>query len=377
MTTPMLSRRAWLQAVGAASCCLVAPWVRGGSASSSTRLLAAWQTDADHFVGIIRAQAGRWAVEAAAALPGRGHGLHALSDGSVLVVARRPGDWLLHWQPDSGVRRWHWPDDDRRFNGHLLTLSQPASAFFSTETDQGSGQGLLGVRDLQTMAKLAEWPTHGLDPHQMLVLPKRLMGIPAGALLVANGGIRTQAESGRSKQFVADMDPSLVALDSKDGKLLGQWRLADARLSIRHLAWDRVSAQVGVALQAEHDDPATRKAASVLALWDGAALRPARQAAPLQGYGGSICAAPHGGFVVSCPRAGGSAWFDVSGSFLRLRRQPDACPLALDKDLVWVGGADRVSTQAMREARAWSSTSAIASGRWRFDNHWHILADEA
>nr|WP_291993229.1 DUF1513 domain-containing protein [Candidatus Accumulibacter sp. ACC003] len=87
---------------------------------------------------------------------------------------------------------------------------------------QGSGQGLIGLRDVQSMSKLDEWRSHGLDPHQMLVLPQALMGIPAGALLVANGGIPTQAESGRGKKVVADMDSSLVALDSKDGQLLGQ-----------------------------------------------------------------------------------------------------------------------------------------------------------
>jgi hypothetical protein len=372
----VLSRRTWLQAVAATSCCLLIPSVRGASLSNSTRLLAAWQTTDDQFAGIIRAQAGRWEVEASVALPGRAHGLQALSDGSVLVVARRPGDWLLHWQPGSGVHRWHWPNDDRRCNGHLLTVSPQAESFFTTETDQGSGHGLIGVRDRQTMEKLAEWPTHGLDPHQMLILPQALMGLPAGALLVANGGIPTLAESGRSKKLVAGMDSSLVALDSNNGQLLGQWRLADARLSLRHLAWDSVSGEVGIALQAEHDDPAIRHAAPVLARWNGKTLQLARQAARLQGYGGSICAAPRGGFVVSCPRADGTAWFDVAGLFLTLKRQAEVCPLALDKGLVWAGGANRVSTQVMQQT-TWSDTNSPAARSWQFDNHWHVLTGQS
>jgi hypothetical protein len=39
---------------------------------------------------------------------------------------------------------------------------------YITETDLDSGAGLIGVRDAKTLEKLAEWPTHGIDPHQLV-----------------------------------------------------------------------------------------------------------------------------------------------------------------------------------------------------------------
>ena len=51
------------------------------------------------------------------------------------------------------------------------------------------------------------------------------------------------------------MDASLVALHPGNGELLGQWRLADPYLSMRHLAWDARHQRLGIALQAEHPLP--------------------------------------------------------------------------------------------------------------------------
>ncbi|MNF67135.1 hypothetical protein D3C84_489410 [compost metagenome] len=52
--------------------------------------------------------------------------------------------------------------------------------------------------------------------------------------MVANGGIRTEAES-RVEMNLASMDPSLVLLD-RDGGLLSQERLPERMNSVRHLA---------------------------------------------------------------------------------------------------------------------------------------------
>ncbi|MFW2357222.1 DUF1513 domain-containing protein, partial [Hydrogenophaga sp.] len=207
----------------------------------------------------------------------------------------------------------------------------------------------------------------GMDPHEMLVLPARVGDVPAGSLLVANGGIPTQPETGRAKRELDRMDASLVALDGHTGRVLGQWRLPDPRLSVRHLAWDPVSERVGIALQAEHDDAQARQAAPVLAVWDGLGLQAAREQPALVGYGGDICARPGGGFLVSCTRAHHLAWFDARGVWQRSEPLQEACALGNTTNGWWAAG----------RASALSNTTTDPLGLpagVRLDNHWLVVS---
>lgn len=381
---------------------------------AAPQLLATWQEAAQHRVGLWQARGQRLHPGAALNLPTRAHGLLAEPGGSLLVVARRPGDWLLRWHPAgaaqrtspaTGTRRaqaqtqWCWMDDDQRLNGHVVRHPQ-RPWLITTETDRASGQGRLGVRHADTLIKWAEWSSHGLDPHQLLHSPEPLGPWPAGTLLVANGGIPSQAERGRARLPQAEMDPSLVALHPDTGALLGQWRLPDPRLSIRHLAWQPAgpgrSPLLGIALQAEHDDPVLRAQAPVLACWDGShlwvpeALSPAATQ-PLQGYGGDICALPGGGFAVSCPRAAVLACFDHQGQLTLTLAQPQACALARWGEQVWSGGQPQVLRLAPPQAGPGAQPAAqISAWHWpgatgvgsagvgpgqalQLDNHWLAL----
>lgn len=92
------------------------------------------------------------------------------------------------------------------------------------------------------------------------------------------------------------MDSSLVKLDSRNGSLLHRWKLDDPRLSQRHIAWSRAAdgkAYLGVAMQAEHDDPARRAAAPILAVYDGETLYTPTRANDGHGYAGDIAAFYH------------------------------------------------------------------------------------
>lgn len=348
---------------------------RQAHAEAPMTVLAAWREGAGDRVGLLRADGGVLVQATSLAIPTRAHGLMAEADGSSLVVARRPGDWLLRWHPASDQVQWHWVDDDRRLNGHLARCRH-TGAVLSTETALDSGAGLLGVRDPMTLNKLAEWPTHGLDPHQVLVLPASVGPWPAGTVLVANGGIPTQAETGRSKRALDQMDPSLVALEPRSGDLLGQWRLPDARLSIRHLACnpdanDR-SRRVGVALQAEHDDAKAVQRAPVLALWDGQRLTLSHGQPALAGYAGDIMATESGGFVVSCPRANALALFNTRGDFDCALPWADACAL-VDSPLGWLAAGRhgwmqvRGSTLCWHPYRPVDTTRQSIAAQW--DNH--------
>jgi uncharacterized protein len=312
----------------------------------------------------LRAQHSAVQVVASVAVPTRAHGVLVRTDGSVLAVARRPGDWLLHWQPQHRRHTLHWNDGARRFNGHAV---EHAGRLYTTETDLVDGQGCIAVRDARTWRELSLWPTHGRDPHDLLLDAQQ-------GLWVANGGIGTEPATGRAKD-VGAMDSSLVCLDAQNGTLRGQWRLGDARLSLRHLA-QRGDGAIGVALQAEHDDAPAREAAPLLAVCDGGTLRtadtPPRQGCA--GYAGDIAARDES-FVVSAPRAGCVLAWQAHRGWRDAALLPQACALASSAAGVWCSGAGALlrTGEATGEAAgglgAWSLPSA-----WRLDNHATVVS---
>jgi len=324
------------------------------------RVAAAWEQDGVHRVGLLRLRPGGPVEELAALeVPTRAHGVWVNGAGQLVAVARRPGDWMLRWGGPGQAPRWHWIEPERAFNGHALA-GPDGRWLYTTETDLESGAGLVGVRDARTLAKQAEWATQGMDPHQLL-WDRRL----TGHLIVANGGIPTLPETGRLKIDPARMDSSLVSIDTRSGQVAGQWRLDDARLSLRHLAWSRDGRTLGVALQAEHEAAAVRAAAPVLALFDGDRLCAVTAAQPLAGYGGDIAAGP-AGFAVSCPRAQGLAHFGLQGQWRGFTALEEACALA--------AGPARLCAAGRRQALelAPGLTSALDLGPRRVDNHWSL-----
>lgn len=344
------------------------------------RLLAAWQQGAEECIGLIDLGGSRLKAGAKLVVPTRAHGLLAEPGGSVLAVARRPGDWLLRWHPTTGQTQWRWVEEDRRFNGHAFAQGD-GPLLWTTETELDTAQGLLGVRNASSLGKQGEWPTHGMDPHQLLALPLALGRWPAGTLMVANGGIATLPETGRAKHQTITMDASLVALHPDTGARLGQWRLPDPFLSIRHLAWNARSQRLGIALQAEHQDADARAAAPVLAVWDGETLIASRQQPAMAGYGGDICAHEQGGFVVSCPRADALAVFSHDAVFAQVVRHPLAYALAAESGTAlplghaaWCcSGRDAVLVMKGASSRCVAHPRQGAHA-WHFDNHW-VLTD--
>ena len=302
-----LHRRHALAVLGGLGACAIIPATAFAQAGDRVHLAAAWERQGRFHIGLLSTQGGAGQalqVHAALEVPTRAHGLCMLPDGSVLATARRPGDWLVRWRPGQRAQpQWLWQNGERSFNGHVLA-SADGTRLYTTETDIETGASWIGVRDARTLEQTAEWPTHGIDAHE-------LVWDGAGALIVANGGVPTAPETGRVKRDLDRMDSSLVRLDAHTGRLLGQWRLQDPRLSLRHLAWSpggHGQRLLGIALQAEHDDATAKDTAPVLALFDGTALRamsaPQPLAQSLHGYGGSIAATP-AGWAVSCPRAHG------------------------------------------------------------------------
>lgn len=307
-----MNKRHFLQlgAISASACLLPrlgAAQVAPSGDMQGLTLAAAWRGRPGalgNWVGLLQVdwRNAQVTVKAALAVPTRAHGLLAEAGGGFLAVATRPGQWLLRCDADGKVVRRHTLDSEasgRTLDGHACA-SADGAWLYTAETDAGTGQGWISVREGASLRQVAQWPTHGAEPHQLLVDAQ-------GALMVANGGL-LRAE-GDKKRELHRMDSSLVRLDGRTGERLGQWRLKDARLGIRHMAWNAPTADgagaqrlLGIALQNEHDDLAQRRNAPVLAVWDGRELQTPSLVGAGGGYAGDIVAGPDGGFILSCLR---------------------------------------------------------------------------
>lgn len=354
--------------------------VWAASPASTHRLGAAWRrgvsgtgiSTAQDFVGVLAMDwdARQVRVQAEHAVPSRAHGLMAENGGGFLVVAARPGTWLRRLDSSGQVVLHHSVEAEhpaRSLAGHVVA-SADGQWLYTTENDRSTGAGWVSVRNVRDFSKQAEWPSHGRDPHQCLV-------DASGALLVANGGIPRTIDG--KKRDLEQMDSSLVRLDGGNGALLGQWRLDDPRLSLRHMAWSGESPSVlGIALQAEHDDPGHRTDAPVLAVWDGQRLSiPSRDMAA-GGYAGDIAPGPGGGFVLSGQRVGrGVLWHpDAPRQLLTMAELQEVCALAVPEG----SGRNGVLMGATRGVALWHPGAASAMLPWpgamTIDNHWVLLA---
>jgi len=343
----------------------------------TTRLGATWRdaaADSAQQVGIIEIDWEHRAVRVASAVqvPGRGHGLQAEEDGGFVAAAFRYGTWLWRLDADGRLMRSVSTTDEpgnRRFAGHVI-VHPGGEALLTTEFDADSGEGWIGVRDRRTLRKLDDWRSHGPEPHQLLVDPD-------GGIVVANGSV-LRTSDGR-KRDLDRMDSSLVLLDARTGASRGQWRLQDRRLSVRHMAWSALPGQhrpvLGLALQAEHDDPARRADAPLLAVWDGRDLDVPAFGGGGDGYAGDIAPA-EGGFVVSCQTTGQAMLWrhDAPSELTLIARMQQACALSrIGEGAVVIAGAKGVgrwhpSQPAM--LLPWPQAMALGS-------HWAPLAPRA
>lgn len=119
---------------------------------------------------------------------------------------------------------------DRHFYGHGV-FHKDGALFYSTENDTTDpGRGVIGVYGVegQTLKRVAEHSSYGIGPHQLLWMPD------GEHLVVANGGIRTEADS-REMMNLDAMQASLVIMH-RNGELISQETLPESMNSIRHLA---------------------------------------------------------------------------------------------------------------------------------------------
>lgn len=259
------------------------------------------------------------------ALSDRGHDIAVdRPRGRAVAFSRRPGTFAVVFSTNAGDEPHVFAArDDRAFSGHGI-FSANGQLLYATENDNDSGAGLLGIYDTATWRRIGELPTHGIDPHEVILLAD------GRTLAVANGGIEM---SGREKLNIAGMEPSLVFLDAASGELKAQHRLPDQlnQLSIRHIAAD-AHGQVWFGGQWEGELIASPELIGRAGV--DRALRlietPAPLGAALKGYIGSVAVSGDGEVLAAAaPRAGRTVFIDTaSGAIVAEQALADGCGIA-------------------------------------------------
>ncbi len=259
-------------------------------------------------------------------LPARGHAAAAHPKRPAAVAfARRPGRFAIVINCMTGqIRtRLHAPEG-RHFYGHGA-FSQGGDWLFTTENDYGAGRGCIGVWDVaKGYRRTAEFDSGGIGPHDI----KRLPG--SETLVIANGGIETHPDTGRTKLNIPTMRSSLTYIDAGEIVESADLPAGMQKNSIRHLAVnDR--GRVAFGMQWQGDGPV---AALVGQHRRGAALQmmrtPDAETRRMNGYVGSIAYAADGKTIaVTSPRGAMVQVYDADQGGLTERISlEDVCGIA-------------------------------------------------
>ncbi|WP_164924568.1 DUF1513 domain-containing protein [Sinorhizobium fredii] len=166
-------------------------------------------------------------------LPARAHGM-AFSPATrrAVAFARRPGTYAMILATDGTAEPIViTAAEGRHFFGHGC-FSADGRLLYATENDFSANRGMIGVYDgTRGFARIGEFPTYGIGPHDMTLAPE------GGTLVIANGGIETHPDFGRTKLNLDRMEPSLTLVDTATGALIEKHGLpAELRqLSTRHV----------------------------------------------------------------------------------------------------------------------------------------------
>ena len=131
-------------------------------------------------------------------LPARGHDVIALANkpGHVIAFARRPGTFAMEVDLLKGevVNEIHALADSH-FYGHG-TFSAKHNVLITSENRFATGEGRIVLRDARDYSLLESYPSGGIGPHQIALMPGE------DSLVIANGGIRTHPDQPRKKPTI-------------------------------------------------------------------------------------------------------------------------------------------------------------------------------
>ncbi|MDE1163900.1 MAG: DUF1513 domain-containing protein [Pseudomonas sp.] len=296
--------------------------------------------------------------------------IHHPTQAIALFVARRPGteSYLLDLR-DGRLLQTIASRPNRHFYGHAV-IHHSGEWLYATENDTSDpGRGLLGVYRFEgeQLTWTDELPTHGIGPHELAWLPD------GETLVVANGGIRTEAES-RVEMNLNAMEPSLVLMQ-RDGRLLSKETLAQQMNSVRHLA----IADDGTVLACQQFMGPSDETAELLAIKrPGQAFEPfalaEQQLQSMAHYTASVAVHSELRLVaLTAPRANRFFIWDMDSGAVRLdASMPDCAGVGAVADgFVVTSGQGRCRYYDCRKPALASQPLNLPSGLW--DNHLYLI----
>lgn len=280
------------------------------------------------------------------------HGLAKHPTRPVIVApARRPDRKMFVFDMDRRSVTVIDAAQGRHFYGHGV-FSADGKIFYTSESAYDDEKGVIGLYDVGNgFARIGEWNSGGIGPHEMRRFENRL--------IVANGGILTHPDLGRSKLNLDDMAPNLTVFNLPTGAIERQFVLPERlhQLSIRHIDVDE-KATVYIGLQ---DQIKGRHDLALVWRTEGSELvaleEPEAGWSAFKGYVGSV-SAHKGQLCVSSPRGN---CLHIWGAENKFVKEADVCGIAPDIK----GGFLQTSGQGIiSDARGRSVKVAL-----HFDNH--------
>jgi len=288
-----------------------------------------------------------------------------------LFVARRPGteSYLIDLR-DGALLQTVTSQPNRHFYGHAV-IHHSGDYLYATENDTTDpGRGLLGVYRFEgeRLVHSGEISTHGLGPHQVSWMPD------GETLVVANGGIRTEAES-RVDMNLDAMEPSLVLMH-RDGTLLSKETLAQQMNSVRHLG---IASDGTIVAGQQFMGPSQERSELLAIKRPGqpfvAFPVPEHQLQSMGHYTASV--AVHSDLrlvALTAPRGNRFFIWDLDSGEVRLDAPlPDCAGVGAVKDgFVVTSGQGRCRYYDCRQDELLAKPLDLPAGLW--DNHLHLMA---
>ncbi|ODN71879.1 DUF1513 domain-containing protein [Methylobrevis pamukkalensis] len=221
--------------------------------------------------------------------------------------------------------------------------------------------------------RIGEFSSGGIGPHELLLIDG------GRTLAIANGGLDTGPEFGRTNLNTADMTPSLALVSADGGGLLASHDLGDsfAQLSIRHLAADRFGA---LWFGCQHEGPRTELPPLAGRLGDDGRMElmelPKELRVRPRNYVGAVSASRDGGTVAfSAPRGNVVFAFDAATRrFAGMAALADGCGISPTREARTIRGAggegDVVDFVFGEEG---GTARKVARDDLAFDNHLTLL----
>jgi hypothetical protein len=325
----MWQRRAFLKAAGAGFAAGLLPRQVQALERNELVFASSVQTASGGYGAVLLGERGD--LIATIDLPDRGHDITISREaGRGVVFARQPGTFAVVFDPDGREAPVTLTSiEGRHFYGHGV-FSPDGRLLYATESDFEAAQGVVGIyHATDGYRRIGEFPTYGTGPHEMLLMPDGV------TFVVANGGIETHPDFGRTELNLETMDPSVVFINRRDGRLVGQLRLEAGlhQLSIRHMAIDgRGRVWFGCQYKGA---PADKPQLVGYATMDGEINLielPPGTLADLRNYVGSVATSADGGTVaVSSPEGDLLVAIDVEGKRpVLVEMLRNGCGLAAD-----------------------------------------------